>query len=443
MVPLRPFDSEHRNTLVIGAGQAGLSASKLLSERGVDHAVLEKHRIAHAWRSERWDSFCLVTPNWQCQLPGFAYDGDDPHGFMPRDEIVGYVERFAASFEAPVLEGVSVARVAPLARGGFEVFTNQGRLTADHVVVAIGGYHREIVPPGASSLPTSIHQLHSVAYRRPQDLPEGGVLVVGSGQSGTQIAEDLHLAGRPVHLCVGNAPRVNRRYRGRDVVDWLSDMGHYDVPFDEHPQGDRLRAKTNHYVTGRDGGRDIDLRQRALEGMKLCGRLLDLDGTRAELAPDLEANLDSADATAARIRASIDEHIAASGIDAPREAPYSAPWRPDEEITGIDLAELGIATVIWSIGFKPDFHWLSDCASVARGGLLDERGYPRHERGVAPVEGLYYLGLPWQHTWGSARFSGVARDAAFVVDHLAERRRFHARPAAGRALAAPSAASAR
>lgn len=422
MHTLRPFDSEHHEAIVVGAGQAGLSASKLLQERGVHHVVLEKSRIAHAWRNQRWDSFCLVTPNWQCQLPGFPYDGDDPHGFMPKDDIVDYVERFAASFEAPVLEGVAVARVAPLSGGGFEVFTSEGRLTADQVVVAIGGYHDEIVPPGAERLPARIRQLHSVDYRNPQSLPAGAVLVVGSGQSGTQIAEDLHLAGRDVHLCVGNAPRVNRRHRGRDVVDWLADMGYYDVAFHEHPQGDRVRAKTNHYVTGRDGGRDIDLRQRAVEGMKLHGKLTGIQGVSVSLAPDLAENLDAADATAARIRETIDEHIAKHGLMAPDEPPYVAPWESQAEATTLDLDAHGVTTVIWSIGFKPNFHWLSDCASVAEGGLLDGRGYPRHQRGVSPVPGLYFLGLPWQHTWGSGRFSGVARDAEHVVEQLAAQR---------------------
>lgn len=412
MQAVPPFDSEHLPAIAIGAGQAGLSVSCLLKQQGVEHVILEKHRVAHAWRSQRWDTFCLVTPNWQCMLPGFAYDGDDPKGFMLKDEIVDYVERFAESFDADVHEGVAVKRLAPLAGGGFEVLTNQGRLTADNVVVAIGGYHDEIVPPSAASLPEHIHQLHSVNYQNPQALPGGGVLVVGSGQSGTQIAEDLHLAGREVHLCVGNAPRVNRRYRGKDVVEWLDDMGYYDLPFDEHPQGDRVRAKTNHYVTGRDGGRDIDLRGRATEGMKLYGKLDSIDGTRVLLCPDLTENLDQADATARRIRETIDDHIAKKQIDAPAEESYKAPWSPAQEVTELDLDALGITTVLWSIGFKPNFRWI-------QADLFDDRGYPRHHRGVTDIQGLYFLGLPWQHTWGSGRFSGVARDAEYLVEHIA------------------------
>lgn len=413
MLAIPPYDSEHLDVIVIGGGQAGLSASCLLKQKGVDHVVLEKNRVAHAWRSQRWDTFCLVTPNWQCQLPDFAYTGDDPKGFMLKDEIVAYVESFADSFDAPVHEGVAVRRLAPRPEGGFEVLTNQGRLTSNHVIVAIGGYHDPIIPPGAQSLPDDIFQLHSVDYRNPRQLPDGGVLVVGSGQSGTQIAEDLHLAGRDVHLCVGNAPRVNRRYRGKDVVEWLDDMGYYDLPYDKHPQGDRVRAKTNHYVTGRDGGRDIDLRQRALEGVKLYGKLESVSGTTVRLAPDLANNLEQADATARRIRETIDEHIARHGIDAPTEPPYVAPWTPDpdQETPELDLTAHGITTVLWSIGFKPNFRWIN-------ADLIDPRGYPRHRRGVTDVDGLYFLGLPWQHTWGSGRFSGVARDAEHLVEKI-------------------------
>ncbi|MEM6260624.1 MAG: MSMEG_0569 family flavin-dependent oxidoreductase [Planctomycetota bacterium] len=406
-----PLDTGHIDVIVIGGGQAGLSASCLLKQRDIPHVILEKNQVAHSWRSERWDTFCLVTPNWQCQLPGFAYQGDDPDGFMLKDEIVEYVEGFAASFEAPVREGVAVHRVTPRAGGGFELTTSEGRLTTDSVVVAIGGYHDPILPRGADRLSEDIVQMHSVDYRNADQLPEGGVLVVGSGQSGTQIAEDLHLAGRQVHLCVGNAPRVNRTYRGKDVVSWLDDMGYYDLPFDQHPQGDRVRAKTNHYVTGRDGGRDIDLRQRALEGMTLYGKFESVDGTAVTLCPDLAANLDQADATLIRIRETIDEHIGKHGIDAPAEPAYVAPWTPDAEITDLDLAEAGITSVLWSIGFKPNFRWID-------ADVLDERGYPRHHRGVTDIDGLYFLGLPWQHTWGSGRFSGVARDAEYLVDRI-------------------------
>ncbi len=281
--------SRHFPVIVIGGGQAGLSVSYCLKEHGVEHVVLEKSRVAHAWRSERWDTFCLVTPNWQCQLPGFPYRGQDPKGFMQRDAIVEYVEGYAASFGAPLREGVEVTSLLPSRGGaGFGLETSSGFLSADQVVVATGGYHRPRIPGYARELPADVLQLHSADYRNPQTLPPGDVLVVGSGQSGCQIAEDLHLAGRRVHLCVGNASRCARRYRGKDVVEWLHDLGYYDIPIQEHPNKEQVRDKTNHYVTGRDGGRDIDLRQFAREGMCLYGPLLSMRGTVLEIGPGLK-----------------------------------------------------------------------------------------------------------------------------------------------------------
>jgi putative flavoprotein involved in K+ transport len=216
--------------------------------------VLERDRIASSWRRERWDSFCLVTPNFQCRLPEFPYRGSEPEGFIVRDEIVDYVESFAASFAPPVFEGVEVREVGRDGAAGFLLQTSSGDLHADRVLLAIGGYHRPRLPAAAAGLPAAITQLHSSGYRNPSSLPDGGVLVVGSEQSGAQIAEDLLLGGRDVHLSVGSAPRVARRYRGRDCVSWLEDIGHYDMPIDDHPQGLAARREPNHYVTGRDGG---------------------------------------------------------------------------------------------------------------------------------------------------------------------------------------------
>ena len=279
----------HHAVAVIGGGQAGLSISWYLTRSGIDHVVFEKHRAGHAWRAERWDTFCLVTPNWQCQLPGFPYQGPDPHGFMLRDEIIDYMDAFVASFNPPLREGVTVRNVRANGQHGFMLDATDGLHTADQVVIAAGGYQIPIIPRCAERLSGDIVQIHSSLYRNPDQLPEGAVLVVGSGQSGCQIAEDLHLAGRKVHLCVGDAPRVARRYRGKDVVEWLHLMGYYDLPVHEHPLREGVRDKTNHYVTGRDGGRDIDLRQRALEGMELYGRLLDVRGDSLLLDDDLRS----------------------------------------------------------------------------------------------------------------------------------------------------------
>ncbi|HEV7817405.1 MAG TPA: MSMEG_0569 family flavin-dependent oxidoreductase [Janthinobacterium sp.] len=400
----------HHQVLIVGGGQAGLAMSYLLKQEGISHLILEQNRLGHAWRRERWDTFCLVTPNWQCTLPGFPYDGSDPYGFMKKDEIVDYIERYIASFDPPALEGVGVTGVKRNAAGLFEVGTTQGLHTAEQVVIAVGGYHIPIIPGAAARLPERVAQLHSCDYLNPQMLPPGEVLVVGTGQSGCQIAEDLHLAGRRVHLCVGDAPRVARNYRGKDVVEWLDHMKYYDLPVERHPLGKGVREKTNHYVTGRDGGRDIDLRKFALEGMQLYGRFEGIADGMAQFGPDLQQHLDAADAVSESIKDGIDKYIAANGIAAPAEARYVPLWQPPADLPRqLDLGK--IAAVVWCIGFRTDFSWIAE-------SIFDERGYPEHERGVTAVPGLYFLGLPWQYTWGSGRFSGIARDAAYLRDDI-------------------------
>jgi len=406
----RTLNSGHHTVVVIGAGQAGLAMSYYLGLRGVDHVVLERHRVGYEWRERRWDSFCLVTPNWQCQLPGFPYRGPEPDGFMARDDVVRYLEEYAASLEPPLAEGVEVTGLRRNVSGLFEVETGRGGLTAEQVVVATGPYHTPAVPRMAERLPDDVAQLHSSQYRRPEQLPDGAVFVVGTGQSGCQIAEDLHLAGRQVHLAVGGAPRVARCYRGRDVVAWLAEMGYYDKGIDEFPDADSVRFRANHYVTGRDGGRDIDLRALARDGMRLYGRLTGIAGTTAYFGADLARNLDHADAVSESIKDSIDGYLAANGIGAPTEARYLPVWTPAEEPYGLELAGAGITSVVWATGFHRDHRWVYV-------PVFDGRGYPTHVRGVTSCPGLYFLGLPWQHTWGSGRFSGIARDA----EHLAER----------------------
>ncbi|MBC7436087.1 MAG: MSMEG_0569 family flavin-dependent oxidoreductase [Bdellovibrionales bacterium] len=427
MASINPH-TRHYSVIIVGGGQAGLSMSACLKERGIDHLVLEKRSVVHTWHTQRWDSFCLVTPNWQCSLPGWPYTGGDPHGFMVKDEINEWLAGFVAYVDAPVIEGVSVLRVSRSANGSsssitgpFSVATSQGDFTAGQVVVASGGYHKPIVPRLAERLPQSMVQMHSAEYRNPQSLPKGAVLVVGCGQSGSQIAEDLHLAGRKVYVATGDAPRCARFYRGKDVVDWLSDMNYYDLPVTQHPLREGVRDNTNHYVTGRDGGRDIDLRRFALEGMGLYGLMTELDGDDMRFLPNLKGNLDAADQTYNRINASIDKHIETNGIAAPAGQVYQPVWEPKEERTTLSLKKAGIGSVIWCIGYSPDFAWVD--APVFNG-----RGDPLHVRGMTREPGLYFLGLPWLHTWGSGRFSGVARDATFLADRIGD----------GMAQAAPS-----
>lgn len=385
--------------------------SRLLTRQGVHHVVFERERVGYEWRARRWDSFCLVTPNWQCQLPGFGYPGEDPDGFMVRDEIVAYLEDYAKSFDVPIAEGVAVTRLRQRADGRFTVATSAGTLTADQVVVATGPYQTPRVPRIAERLPDDVVQLHSSDYRHPAQLPDGDVLVVGTGQSGCQIAEDLHLAGRRVHLAVGSAPRVARRYRGRDVVAWLEDMGYYRRGIDEFADADAVRFRANHYVTGRDGGRDIDLRAFARDGMRLYGRLVDIRAGVLGFAADLRANLDAADAVSESIKDSIDAYLTDKAIDAPAEERYLPVWQPDVEPRTLAAEEIG--SVVWSTGFGADYRWIDL-------PVFDGRGYPTHHRGVTSFPGVYFLGLPWQHTWGSGRFCGVAADAEYLAARIAE-----------------------
>lgn len=400
---------KHYSAVIVGGGQSGLSMSYCLKEQGLDHIIFEKNQIGYAWQSKRWDSFCLVTPNWQCRLPGYPYSKNDPDGFMGKDEIVNYIQDYAASFDPPLQEGVEVSRVR-YQEGVFELVTSIGNYTANQVIIATGSYHLPKVPKIAERLPKQIVQLHASEYKNPQLLPTQDVLVVGTGQSGCQIAEDLHLAGKRVHLCVGSAPRSPRNYRGKDVVHWLEQMGYYDLPINQHPQKEKVRTKTNHYVTGRDGGREIDLRQFALEGMQLYGRLKNINNGNLEFWNDLKQNLDQADASAESIKKNIDAFIEKNQIQAPTEPAYKPIWVPEQETTTFNYEQV-IGAVVWCTGYQSDFSWIEI-------PVFDAKGYPGHERGVTDTRGLYFLGLPWLYTWGSGRFSGIARDANYLAEYI-------------------------
>ena len=407
-----PFDDpQHVSVIIIGGGQAGLSASYCLKERGIhDHIIFEKHRLGHAWRSERWDTFSLVTPNHQCRLPGHPYDGDDPEGFMVKDQIVDYIERYAKKFNPPIKEGVTVTAVRKQ-DGYFHVSTNHGEWIADDVICAIGCFHKPILPKGAEKIPAHIKQIHSADYKRPSQVPPGEAVVVGSGQSGVQIMEELCIDQRKVHLCLGNAPRSPRRYRGKDAVTWLEEMGYYKTTFAEHPDQAKAISGTNHYLTGRDGGHEIDLRQFALDGVKLYGFVDEIDAEKFSVRQDIAAKLDSADRSYNGICKRIDEYIAEKGIDAPPGNHYEPVWKPEVEPAELNFAEQNITSIIWCIGFLPDFKFI-------KLPVFNMRGFPETERGVTAIPGLYFLGLPWQNTWGSARFSGIAEDAAYIADHI-------------------------
>lgn len=397
----------HHSAIVIGAGQAGMAMSYCLTQQGINNIILEKSsRIAENWRSGRWDSFCLVTPNWQCQLPGFSYPGSDPDGFMVNEEIIDYLEGYRAFFNPTIIFNSPVISLTKQA-DVFTVITADAIYTADQVVIACGSYHEPRIPACAQKLPAHIAQVHSQFYKNPQQLPPGDVLVVGTGQSGAQIAEDLHLAGRRVHLCVGPAPRVNRRYRGKDVVNWLEEMGYYQTTLETHPDGKNAVHSTNHYVTGRDGGRDLNLRIFAEQGMQLYGALQDADAEKLWFKDDLKQNLDYADQVAARIVESIEAYIQKNAIAAPADTNIHSTFLPPL-VDHLELSGSGINSVVWCTGFNMRFEWIKLPVLQA--------GYPVQKRGVTDVEGLYFLGLNWMHTWGSGRFYHVGRDAEYLSE---------------------------
>ncbi len=406
---------KHYPVIIVGGGQAGLSASYGLTQQKIKHLILDRGDIGDSWGKRRWDSFCLVTPNWQCRLPGFDYDGNDPKGFMLKDEIVDYVKRYAASFNPPFEGNAEVYKVYRKSKeGDFYIETSVGNYTAQKVIIATGAYHIPNVLPMSKGFGNDILQIHSADYKNPEQLNKGATLVIGSGQSGAQITEDLHIAGKKVFLSVGTAPRAPRTYRGKDAVEWLEDMGYYDQPIESHPDPEEARHKTNHYLTGRDGGRDIDLRKLAYEGVELRGQISSVGKGMVHFSNDLKENLDSADATYNRIQNNIDKYITTNNIDAPETTRYIANWHPNKKNElPVNYAKERITNVIWCTGFKVDFKW------VEFPHVFDHKGYPTYNRGITKEKGLFFLGLPWLHTWGSGRFSHVGKDATYLTDYIA------------------------
>jgi putative flavoprotein involved in K+ transport len=407
--------TEHVDVVIVGGGQAGLALSYYLTAQGRDHLILEQGRIVESWRSKRWDSLRLIAPNWSLRLPGFAYAGDDPDGFMGKDEVVSHLETYARSFGAPVREGVRVTAVerSP-ADTHFLVRTQGDSYKADQVVLATGALQQPRVPAFAAQLPASVTQVVGPAYRNPQSLPPGAVLVVGSGETGCQIAEELVRAGRRVFLAGGRSWWEPRRYRGRDIAAWMRLAGWFERTVDELPPGVRT-GQSNPQLTGGDGGHDISGHTLAREGVRLLGRLQEVHDGRAVFAADLAANLAWGDEQARSWLQAIDDLIAQQGIEAPHED-----WPDDlltsedhsyEVLTELDLPDAGISTVIWAMGYRPDLAWVGL-------PILDGEGYPVQRRGVTKVPGLFILGLDWLHTAKSGLFAGVGEDAAYLAEHI-------------------------
>ncbi len=406
------------DTVIVGAGHAGLIMSHHLTQAGRGHIILDRRASLGGGWQDRWDRFRLVTPNWTLSFPGQPYDGPDPDGFMPRDEVVGRIARYAATIDAPVHLGIDVARLTSTGRRGFRLETSAGPIDADSIVVATGSYHVPRIPPEASSLSARVAQLHSHQYRNEGQLPPGSVLVVGSGQSGVQIAEELQEAGRSVFLSVGSAPRVPRRYRGRDIFRWLADLtiegprAGVGLPTVDKLPDPRLRFAPNPHLSGHHGGHETDLRQLAAGGMILVGRVASIDGRQLHFAPGLSVSLERADAFfGERLQPLIERYIALAGVEVPPDDGRQRSRFVPAELETLDVEAAGISTVLWTTGYRPDFGWIDL-------PIFDDTGLPKHVRGVTEVPGLYFIGLLWQHTQASATLFGPTLDAPSVLDAM-------------------------
>jgi putative flavoprotein involved in K+ transport len=399
------------DTIVVGAGQAGLAMSYHLTRLGRDHLLLERARVADRWHNGRWDSLRFQLPNWSLALPGLAYDAPDPDGYAHCRDVAAFIERYARHIAAPVRTGVEVSRLQA-GGDGFKLETSSGGFTARHVVVATGPFQRPLVPKVAAGLPAGMLQLPAAAYRNPGALPPGAVLVVGSGASGCQIAEELLAAGRTVYLSVGRHRRVPRRYRGRDVYWWLGQLGRLAVTIDSFPAGGPPSAAL---ITGINGGYDVDIRRFAAGGGIVLGHFRGADAGRLSFDGNAEQVLAEADASYADFVRAMESHVAANGLDLP---PAVAPVAPSvaaiEPIPELDAAASGIGCVIWATGYAYDYGWIDI-------DMLDGAGAPRQQRGVTSCPGLYFLGLHWMHTVTSGLLAGVGDDAAYIAGHIARK----------------------
>lgn len=398
---------QQTGAVIVGAGQAGLAVSHELAARGLEHVVLERGEIGQSWR-DRWDTFCLVTPNWSVQLPGFPYDGDDPEGFMPRDEIVAYLERYAASFDAPVETGTTIKAIRKANGSGFVVETDKGSWTAPHLILATGAYQRSKIPAGADTLPDSVLRLEIGDYENERELPEGDVLIVGSGQSGCQIAEELLQEGRRVVLACGRAPWTHRRIGGHDVFWWLAKSGFLDASSTDMPEEARLFA--NVLATGHDGGHDLSLRTLDEMGVELTGRFLGAKGSVAQFADDLDESIAWGDARYAQLNAVFIDAAKKIGVEVP-ELPDPGSFSPTTR-NEINLATFG--TALFTGGFRPDYRsWLPWPEA------FDTEGFPIHSDGDSTVvEGLHFVGVHFLRTRKSALLFGVGEDAGMVANSV-------------------------
>jgi putative flavoprotein involved in K+ transport len=392
--------------IVIGGGQAGLAMSRSLHARGIGHVVLERGRVGERWLSERWDSARLLSPNWQSRLPGYRYEGGDPNGYMRAGDVAGYLEGYARSFDCPLLTGTSVQAVEHDG-GDYVVRTDRGTWVATAVVVATGACSTPRVPAMSAGLSSDIDQLVPTRYRNPEQLAPGGVLVVGASASGIQLADEIVRSGRDVTLAVGRHRRAPRRWRGRDILKWLDEIGVWSE--EVGPKGPQPSLQ----LVGTDEYRNLDLEMLGRRGVRLAGRAVGIENDRVRFADDLAETMAEADAKLLALLGRIEEHIEDRGLagslpPAERVSPLAPPAAP----ASLDLHAAGYGTVLWATGFRRSYPWL-------KVPVLDERGEIRQGRGIADVPGLYVLGLPFLRRRNSHTLDGVGRDAVELADHLA------------------------
>jgi len=398
---------ERHDIVIIGGGQAGLAMSYHLSQRGREHVLIERDRLGGRWHSERWDSLHYQFPNWSLRLPGHSYSGDDPEGFCHYSKVIEFLDDYARKIDPPARVGVEVRSVG---RTGEQLVldTSDGQIAADNVIVASGAFPHPRIPDFAAKLSPSIVQMHSAAYRSPAQLPDGAVLVVGSGSSGGQIAEELHRSGRQVFLSVSRHRRIPRRFSGKDMLWWLLELGWMDRPIDSFP--DRKPAPAL-LVTGIDGGHDLDVRQFGADGMTLLGSAVGADGTSLIVADNLAQLLDDADEVCAEFLSAAGELAHERGMDVEETCQQERP-RPPSAATRIDLEEAGITSIVWCTGYRPAFDWIEI-------PVFDAEGAPIQKRGRTACRGLYFLGLHWMHTLKSGALFGVGEDAEHIAELIA------------------------